>query len=263
MRESPQKVSLSEITAAKRDAVVMLLRDVATHKVTSIGAVLPDAGSADIILLRLNDKSTIERMISAYRASYGSRGSFWLAEHLELAAQAAVIPYLAEDFFLDDGDKSTIVREGVGGLRVIPRSAFSGLTTLRIAAASEQFGMETRAWAKQRQTTSIYPLQDFRTEMRRWWRENETAFRKGEYQAVRPWEPEAPPAGRVSPSTPPPAPSVLVPAPTVPAEPAANAPTRVAQSSAAMARHETRHWGWVIGAGVLVVIALFGWKRQM
>jgi hypothetical protein len=191
LAEAPQKTDLGVITPANRDAVIKILRDAATYKVVKLGTSPLDETGAEIVLVRLNDTETITRVIGQYRDTYGSRGSFWLAGHLELAGQASVVPLLAEDFFLEDGDKSTIKKEGSGvGFRVIPRSAFSGITALRVTIASKQFSEETRAWANQRLTQSCYPFDKFRAEMRVWWRQNKDAFEKADYKAVKPMKPE-------------------------------------------------------------------------
>ena len=115
LEPSARKTDLSLVTPENHDAVVKLLRDIATLKVRKIGTTLPDESGAEIVLLRLADHETISRVVTNYQRSYGSRDSFNTAENFEWAAQGAIIPYLAEDFFREDGDKSTIVRMA-GGL---------------------------------------------------------------------------------------------------------------------------------------------------
>lgn len=247
-----RKTDLSGVTPTNRGAVIMLLRDIATQKVEKIGTVLPDYIGAEVVLLRLNDTETIARLTDDYKRNYGSRGSFWLAEHLEWGAQAAVIPYLADDFFRDDGERSTIVREGSGGIRVMPRSVFSSLTILRIAKVSEQFSPEMRAWAKQRLMASIYPLDSFRTDMRVWWRQNEAAFAKGDYHAVRPLQPENEAAAAATPLP-------LATSRPVPSTPATPITT---EAHAATVERKTPVWPWVVGIAVLTVIASLVWKRR-
>ena len=202
-------VDLSEITSENRDVIIKILRDAATYnlrdgqnrKTESIGTSYVGATSAQVILLRLNDTETVTRLIGAYRDTYGSRGSFWLAEHFEWAGQASVIPLLAEDFFLEDGDQGKIIREGKGvGLRVIPRSAFSGITAMRVTIASKQFSDETRTWANQRLIQGYYPYDKFRADMRVWWKQNKAAFKAGNYDAVKPPQPESPPPPPVLPN---------------------------------------------------------------
>jgi hypothetical protein len=265
LAEAPQKANLSVITPANRDAVVKILRDASTYKITAIGTSPLDEVGAGIILVRLNDAETISRLIGQYRDTYGSRGSFWKAGHLELAGQASVIPLLAEDFFMEDGDKSTINRDGKGGgIRVIPRSAFSGITAMRVTIASKQFSDETRAWANQRLIQGYYPYEKFRADMRLWWKQNEAAFKTGNYMAVKPPVPEPPPSlpnpedsKRVIPTKPVmnslPTPATPAPPP-IPAPAVANAEKPLPESSI--------WWALVAGIAALLMIVAVVIKRR-
>ena len=189
VNQKSSKADLSVITPANHDAIVKILRDAATRKIDHIGTAYVDTTPAEVILTRLNDTETITRLIREYRDTYGSRHSFSVAEHFEWAGQASLIPLLAEDFSLNDGDVSSIKSDGRGnGIRVIPRSVFSGITAMRVTIASKQFSAETRAWANQRLIRGYYPFDKFREEMRLWWKQNEAAFKAGNYLAVKPMQ---------------------------------------------------------------------------
>lgn len=246
LREPGRKTDLSVINDGNREAAVKLLRDVASGRVREIGTVLPSETGAEVVLLRLNDAPTITRLLDEYKTRYGSRKSFWQAEHLEWAGQAAVIPYLAEDYFLEDGERSNFLRDGDGGVRVIPRSVFSGITTLRIAVESRQLSEETRAWAKQKLLEGYYPFDKFREDMRLWWKQNEAAFKKGEYQSVKPLQPSLqPPPPNTPPSTPfPSTPSAsMAPPPVTPSLTATPAPSKSGPHTAGDRRG--RPWPWL------------------
>ena len=263
-----QKLStadLSVITPSNREAVMNILHDVATRKVHSIGTANMDSDGAEVILMRLNDADTITRAVTRYRDTYGSRGSFWLAEHFEWAGQASIIPLLAEDFFLEDGNKGVIKNDGGGvGLRVIPRSAFSGITAMRVTIASKQFSDETRAWANQRLIQGYYPFDKFRADMRVWWKQNEAAFKAGNYSAVKPPVPE------VHPSLPNPEDSKRV-IPSVPIKhstldfatqsPAPKPPPVVSNVERTIIE-STRWRPWVVGILALIMIVTLVLKRR-
>lgn len=263
-----QKLStadLSVVTASNREAIVKILRDAATFKITTIGTSSMDAGGAGVILMRLNDTETITRLIGQYRSTYGSRGSFWLAEHLEWAGQASVIPLLAADFFLQDGDQGKIIREGKGeGLHVIPRSAFSGITALRVTIASKQFSDETRAWANQRLMQDCYPYDKFRAEMRLWWRQNKGAFDKADYKAVNPLKPEkaiaviAPPSPPPLPLTPTTNPPILIPKPMLTL--VRNEPAVVKSAPAPPTKQYKSAWMWFAVIFSVVTGAVMAWR---
>ena len=266
LAEAPQKTDLGVITPANRDAVIKILRDAATFKVVKLGTSLLDETGAEIVLVRLNDTETITRLIGQYKDTYGSRGSFWLAGHLELAGQASVIPLLAEDFFMEDGEKSTINRDGKGGgIRVIPRSAFSGITSMRVTIASKQFSDETRAWASQRLIQGYYPYDKFRADMCLWWAQNKDAFAKADYKAVKPLGPEtitpitATPAPPPSTPTPKPAPE---PKPEPPPTPFSNELPVDKPAPFPPVRQSKPVWIWIAASCAVAVGGWLFWKRR-
>lgn len=186
LEKAGTKADLSLIDDTNRQGMITLLRDIATRKVTQIGTTLPDSMAAQIVLLRLADPETIQRVVSDFRTMYGRRRSFELAEDLELAAHGAALPYLANDFSRQDGDKSTILKDGGARIRVIPQSAFSGVTTLRIIIASDQFPPEVRQWAKERLIQGAYPFDKLRDDVALWWEQNGKLVSNGLYGKTRP-----------------------------------------------------------------------------
>ncbi len=260
-----RKADLSLISAENHDAAVKLLRDIATGKRSEIGNEMPSQTGAQIVLLRLADPETVEGAVFRYQRSYGTRTSYHIAEELVWAEQPAIIPHLAGDFFLNDGDKSTLRSTGDPiGIMAPPRSAFSAFTSLKIVAASKHFSPEMREWAKTRRNAGIYPFTAFREEMRVWWKQNEAAFKVGDYIAVKPPVPDLPPSlpnpedsKRVIPLPPTvkPAPAQETPPPPVIAPPVvANAERPI--------RESLRWWSWLVGIGAVIVLAALFLKRR-
>ena len=261
-----RRADLTLINSGNREAVINLLREIATGKRETIGTEVPSQTGAQIALLRLGDPPTIESAIAAYRASHGEAGGANRAEDLVWSEQAAIIPYLAEDYFREDGDRSTIRSKGdVIGVRVTPLSAYSGFVSLKIMASSSQFSPEARGWALARRNQGIYPFVAFRNEMRVWWRQNEAAFKAGNYLAVKPPVPEPPPSlpnpedsRRVIQSLPVvnslPTPGTSIPSP-IPPLTLANAEKPVPKS--------THWWAWVLGIAALFVIVTLALKRRV
>jgi len=250
--ENSQKVDLSIVTPANREAAVGLLRDIATRKVNQIGTILPNYLGAEIVLLRLADPPTMKRITDEYR-----RGNITKAENMEWAAQGALIPYLAADFFLEDGDKGTVIKSGFEGIRVLPPSVYSALVSVRVIAESKQFSPETRAWAEQAKRKH-YPYTDFRSTMRQWWKQNEAHFSAGDYQAVRP--PMPPPKAPAEPATPTvaatpiPQPSSIPRLESIPVQP----------KSPPLAAKKQSVWPWIVGVVVAIgVVALVAKRRSL
>jgi hypothetical protein len=266
LREAGTSADLSLIDDANRPAMMALLRDIATEKVTKIGTVLPNRISARIVLIRLSDPETIQRVVSEYRALYGKRRSFELAEDLERGANGAAIPYLADDFLRQDEEKAVILNEGGARIRVIPQGAFSGVTTLRIIMGSAQFPPEVRQWAKKRLIEGAYPYRRLQDDVGLWWQQNREAVSSGMYAKTRPLQkgatapaagaPLPPPATPVSPPDPPHStPPAVTPAPEEsPANP-------VVQAAAKPPVKSSRWWGW-LAAGISVFMLRWLVRRR-
>lgn len=269
LREKWRTVNLGFVTPANRDQVLPLLRDIATQKVRQIGTVIPNNLVAKMILLRLADQETIEWTVGEYQRHYGSRHGYSIAEELAWAEQAAIIPHLAPDFFRDDGKQSTFKSSGGGEtIRVVPQSAFSAFTTLKLVAASAQFPAATRDWARQRRNAGVSPFEALRADMRVWWKQNEAVFKAGNYLAVQPLRPEPPPpppklpdpseARRVLPPAP-------VPAASPPEEttPASNPAVVTEAPAAKLGSGSGSAYLWAT-AGIIVasLAALFAWRSR-
>jgi len=252
LSENAQREDLSIVTSANREEVVGLLRDIATRKVNKIGTILPNYLGSEIVLLRLADPVTMKRITDQFR-----RGNLDKGENIEWGAQGAVIPYLAPDFFLDDGDKSTILRSGFEGVRVLPPSVYSALVSVRVIAESKQFSPETRAWAGEARRKH-YPYTDFRSTMRQWWKQNEAHFTAGDYRAVRPPQPEPPAVVTAAPPAPA---STPLPVPTATPKPEP-VPASVQPVSNPQASKKHAVWPWIVGVAVAIGIVALAAKRR-
>ena len=99
LENNGRTVSLDFITPENRDGVIELLREIASGKRRQFGTILADDLAAKLILLRLADNETIEKAVAAYERSGSGRGEYYSAEEFVWSEQAAIIPYLASDFF--------------------------------------------------------------------------------------------------------------------------------------------------------------------
>jgi hypothetical protein len=221
---------------------------------------------ADLLLLRLGDKFTIERMLEDYRA-YDSRTSWsYVTSSFERSRQPLIIPYLAEDFYSQENPNRGIVIQpppesmefAVGAP---PRSIFSGVVTTRIIEKAPEFSPAMKAWATQAYVVRQQSPERFRNLMRHWWDTNKAAFARGDYQSVVPVAeppPVPPPPATPLPATP--APST----PTPPATPAASPLPPPAATPALISGTErkTPVWPWFAGLGALLALLAVILKRR-
>jgi len=258
------KADLTLIPPDQKDAVIRRLREIATLKQGSveIGDTLVHVMAADLLLLRLGDKFTMERMVQDYRA-YNSTASWsYDQSQFEYSRQPLLIPYLAEDFYLEeDPTKGITVRPPPGsaefGVSVPSRSVFSGVTVVRIVEEAPEFTQEMKAWAKQASALRRESSVRFRNLMRVFWEKNKAAFGRGDYHAVVPvTENEAapPPAVPAPLATPAPLPLSQTPRSTTPA----------VQLTLSSEPAKTPRWIWAVVAVAVLALATVAlkWKRQ-
>ncbi len=189
LEESGRKVNLSVITPENKEAVVALLRDIATRKRRQIGTTLPDYISAKIILLRLGDPPTMQDSADAYLKT----GRVDLSE-ISLALQPAMIPLLVDGLRFDERDNvvppSVRRAQLAEGTCVRPISPSFRATHLiqKLLVDCPQFTGEVRASAM---ALLKQPIPSMRETLRVWWKENEMFFKTGHYNSVRPPTPQA------------------------------------------------------------------------
>jgi hypothetical protein len=259
---------LSIVTPELRPAVVEKMREVARRKGgwVLLGTTTFSPMEADLLLLRLGDKFTIERMMEDYRA-YDSRTSWsYVTSRFEYSQQPLIIPYLAEDFYSQENPQGGITIKpppesmefAVGAP---PRSIFSGVVTTRIIEKAPEFSAEMKAWATQAYVVRQKSPERFRNLMRHWWDTNKAAFERGDYAAVVPVA--EPPPATPKPATPPPA-TPLPNTPTPPATPAASPLPPPAATPALISGTEwkTPVWPWFAGLGALLALLAVMLKRR-
>jgi hypothetical protein len=182
---------LSVIPLAQKEAVIARLRETAAMKggYSLLGTTVLDVMDADLLLLRIGDTFTIERMVQDYRA-YDSMASWgYVATKFRRARQPKVIPYLAEDFYLDENPNGGITRDAPPGsmefaVGVPARSIFSGVIVTEIIQKAPEFSPQMKLWATQGYALRLESPERFRGMMRAWWEANKAAFTRGDYKAV-------------------------------------------------------------------------------
>jgi hypothetical protein len=184
---------LSLIPFEQRDAVIARLRETAQLKkgYSLLGTTLLDPMDADLLLLRLGDTFTIERMMKDYR-KYDSMVSWgYVARSFRYARQPKLIPYLIEDVNVnEDPNKGITVKpppnSGDFAVGVPARCIFSGVIVTDIIKSSPLFTVQMKAWASQAFAIRLESPERFQSLMRIWWEANKAAFAREDYQGVLP-----------------------------------------------------------------------------
>ena len=253
---------LTLIPPEQLEGVIFRLREIAARKSDLLlGTTLVDPAGADLLLLRLGDTFTIERMMKDYRA-YDSMVSWdYVQTKFERSRQPKLIPYLAEDFSSkEDTNKGITISPPPGSTEfavgVPPRSIFSAVTAIRIIQKSSEFTPKMKAWADQADALWIKSPGDFRNLMQNWWEANKAAFERGDYLAVVPVAEEAlVPNEPPSPSTP-----AATPNPgsqSMPSTGSQSTPTAQIDS-----QQKPSIWRWISALVVFLVIAAFVLTRR-
>jgi hypothetical protein len=264
LAEGSVNCDLSVIPPAQKDAVIMRLRETARMRggYSLLGTTVLDPMDADLLLLRIGDIFTIERMTQDYRA-YDSMASWdYATRSFRYSRQPKIIPYLAEDFNAkEDPNKRITVKprpdSGEFAVGVPARSIFSGVIVTDIIKSSPLFSPQMKAWASQAFALRLESPERFRKLMGVWWEANKAAFERGNYQAVMPVAeqdavPITPPASTPKLENP-------LPQPAPRATPGLM-PT-LAQTPAAPLERRAPVWLWLVGILVLVAIVAFALKR--
>lgn len=140
-------------------------------------------------LVALGDEQTIERVIRQIKEKAAKTGT-WYSIGQYSYPQPLLIPYLAEDFFRDDGDTidEQVTRRDLDHLQI---SIGRVLDVLNILRRSPAFSEDMHKWSE---NTIAVPLKlldisKCRQVMRSWWLENKEHFAKRDYASVRPGAP--------------------------------------------------------------------------
>jgi len=155
-----------------------------------LGTVVLDPVEAELLLLRLGDTFTIERMIDVYRA-YNSMSSWdYVPRMFRNARQPKVIPYLAEDFNSEEDQTALITLHPASGVEdlavgVPARSVFSGVLVTDIIKGSSQFSPEMKAWASRAFALRLESPVRFLNTMKRWWEANKAVLEAADYGSVK------------------------------------------------------------------------------
>ena len=218
-----------------------------------------------LLLVKLGDEDATKQVVAAMRPSLPKKGpgNLWLS-FLEDDAQPVIIPIIAGDFFLNDGEEQTSALLGDEGFQVRPVSMEMCMLAFHVILRSGSFSPETTAWAKYnhdwRQSYFTTP-REMREQMQRWWRANEAHFRARDYQAVRPGETLSSAAAQTpvrsgDPSGQP-APTRRTPADVgTPSQPGTSAPRPK------LVEWRSSAWWWA-GIATISLIGLLIWRRRI
>lgn len=263
--------NFSVVTPDVREEVIRRIRkDNKDSYAKSVG----NARSDYFILARLGDVDAASQLLEALRESFATPAhGFPDRIFFESEAPPMIVPLIAGDFFKDDGETISAAGGDDYMYYVYPLSVEMCVLVLQKIRYNETFARETREWAKYNsERVADVPPRLTRELMQRWWRENETPFRAGDYGAVQPGE-------RLPPSTRPPAKTIGVdrypvpkatpatPIPTLPPAPAVLISTPVDKkvsisAPAVSAVPPERPWRIIVVIGLLAASAAFFWKRR-
>ena len=140
-------------------------------------------------LVALGDEQTIERVMHEFREN-ARKGTGTQSLGNNVYPQPLLIPYLAENFFLEDGDVIDTDKIWVSSSN-LQFSIASILDVFGIIRRSSAFNADLKEWVKAEPSIPlrILDVPKCREVMRTWWRENEEHFAKRNYAAVKPGAP--------------------------------------------------------------------------
>lgn len=183
------KAIVSDLSLANGEdsaTVINKLDEIAKKKIDRIGTALIGRESAEIVLLRLGYEPAIRRSINEFR-KYDVVAWREVTKRLEWSSQPAIIPYLAEDFFLDEDPKQGVgISNGEEAVGAPPRSIFAAVVAGRIIHRASEFSPEMKRWADTMYELRLADPGQFRAGMKQWWIQNKDAFAKKDYSHVQP-----------------------------------------------------------------------------
>jgi hypothetical protein len=128
-------------------------------------------------LVKLGDSETIEHCIREFLDEKRLPPARRAAQMLELATDPAVIPRLSEQIFAEDGVEPVAETD----VFVSPKSILATNVIIAIGAKAPQLPAEAR---ESLQSLKQKRPEERRTVLRRWWRENQSAFGSQQYSRV-------------------------------------------------------------------------------
>ena len=196
----------------------------------------PRQTAARVPLIKLGDEDVIRSCLEELRSERRSSAM----NQLGMAGNPKIIPLLASVLYREESPKKTRLSED---LWTLPISMAAASVVKATILNSSEFSNELKEWAKH--LPAVSP--GLRDGVRVWWKVNQAAIERGDYQAVVPVE--------NTPGTPPvqSAPSTSVSAVTPAASPSPE--TLLAQAPAPAPEQRSPVWLWV-GGGILVLIVI-------
>lgn len=254
---------LGAVMPQNREKVVERLREISRHSTVEFNRAIVDGEGAKILLLRLEDEPTMQRVIEMFRQSRG-RYVGNMANLIRWANQPAMIPYLAGELLSDNENRDQVHVAGGEGYVLVPKSILAGVAIADIVRHNAAFSPELKEWMLKALTTygTGRDYARYRDVMHRWWKQNEEHFRKKEYGLVAPiesaFEPQPVTSKAMESSSPP-----ILPTPPAPTQVSEHSPaTRHDKSPATASERTAPIWVWAIGISALSLISLLVWKRR-
>lgn len=260
---SVQTTDLGAVTPQNREKVVERLREIARHPSLEFNHAIVQGKGAKVLLLRLYDEPTMQRVIEMFRTSRG-RYIENMADIITWANQPAMIPYLAGELLSDGENRDQMHVAGGEGYVISPKSVTAGVAIRDIVRNNDAFSPEVKEWMLKAYVAygSGRDYARYRDVMHRWWKQNEEHFRKKEYGLVAPiesaFEPQPVTSKAMESSSPP-----ILPTPPAPTQVSEHSSaTRHDKSPATASERTAPMWVWAIGLSALALISLLVWKRR-
>ena len=170
---------LSVVDDANRAEIIARARSVAKRE--KVGN---DIG-ANILLLRLGDIETMQRLMNDYHQSYGTDALERVPFLFARARQPLLIPLLASDLYLPAGKGlPPPIRPGQDVIVILTLQASSANLILENVIRSTEFDQKLRVWAKKFQRNRFGKQDEFVAQMKTWWEQNQKSFEAKNYAAV-------------------------------------------------------------------------------
>lgn len=171
------------VDSTVRDEVIAKLKTKLTP------AQIENWGNVCVSLVLFGDEETIAKAMNARRARVLQVGRSESFGGDFRPVQPALIPYIVEDFFREDGEEYKIWKNDDQWVVSLPISIGSASDVLSLLRRSPAFSSKVKAWVGSGGSGFSFrtiDMRKFRDVMRQWWRENESHFAAKNYAAVKP-----------------------------------------------------------------------------
>jgi len=173
-------VSIDRLTKEERAQTIQTLKERVSN-----GSIQWNSDFVELTLFRLEDEQTVSRKLQAFIEYQDSPlGNYDAPDFLLLASSrdpSLILPLAAELFKGEPQDEDARPK---GDVAELSKLAMTGWVIRGIAADSPAFSPQVITWA--RELEPYYGEKSFIPVLRDWWKENESAFRSGDFKSVNP-----------------------------------------------------------------------------